>query len=172
MNADELRALQAPLKQRYRESPAHALIPARAEGIVDVDGVACKVSAWRGVVDAGLHPAGGGSGELACSADLLLQALVACAGVTLASVATAMGLELRGARVIAEGTWDARGTLAVDRAAPVGITDVTLSFEIDTDAPPDKVERLVASAERYCVIAQTLRTPPTITVKHSVVRRA
>ncbi len=171
MNADELRALQAPLKQRYRESPADALIPARAEGRVDQNGVVCKINAWHGNVDAGLHPAGGGTGEQACSADMMLQALVGCAGVTLASVATAMGLELRSARVIAEGTWDARGTLAVDRTAPVGLKDVTLNFEIDTDAPPDKIERLVASAEKYCVIAQTLRTPPTISVKHSVVHR-
>ena len=169
MNADELRALQAPLKQHYRESAAEALIPSRAEGTIEFDGITCKVNAWHRTVDAGLHPAGGGSGEQACSADMLLQALVGCAGVTLASVATAMGLEIRAARVIAEGTWDARGTLAVDREAPIGLTNVTLTFEIDTDAPPDKVQRLVASAEKYCVIAQTLREPPDISVKHSIV---
>ena len=164
MNADELRALQAPLKQRYRDDPAAARIPARAEGWIEPDGVACRVTTWKGETLAGLHPAGGGSGEQACSADMLLEALVGCAGVTLSAVATAMAIPLRRAKVVAEGVWDARGTLGVDRTAPVGLTEVVLRFEIDSDAPADKLARLVEMAERYCVIAQTLKAPPKITV--------
>ena len=167
MKADDLRALQAPLKQRYRDDPASALIPARAEGILELDGVACNVRVWKGQTSAGLHPAGGGTGELACSADMLLEALVGCAGVTLAAVATAMAIPIRGGKVIAEGIWDARGTLGVDRAAPVGITDISLKFEIDSDADPEKIARMVQMAERYCVIAQTLTHPPKITVSHA-----
>lgn len=168
MTADELRALQAPLKLRYREDPASALVRARAEGTLVIDRVACSVQAWKGETEAGLHPAGGGSGEQACSADMLLQALVGCAGVTLASVATAMSISIRGGRVIAEGTWDARGTLGVDRAAPVALTDVKLNFELDTDAEPAKVARLIEMTERYCVIAQTLRSPPQLTVGYTL----
>lgn len=172
MKAEELRALQAPLKQRYREDASAARIPARAEGRLEVDGVACSVRVWKGgETKAGLHPAGGGTGELACSADMLLEALVGCAGVTLAAVATAMAIPLRGGRVVAEGVWDARGTLGIDRAAPVGLTEVALTFEIDSDAPADKIAKMVEMAERYCVIAQTLRTPPRVTVSH-VVRTA
>jgi uncharacterized OsmC-like protein len=167
MNADELRALQAPLKQRYREDPSAARIPARAEGRLDLAGVACAVKVWKGEAKAGLHPAGGGTGELACSADMLLEALVGCAGVTLAAVATAMSIPISGARIVAEGIWDARGTLGVDRAAPVGLTEIELRFEIESDAPPEKIARLVEMAERYCVIAQTLKTPPRMTVSHS-----
>ncbi len=170
MNADELRAMQAPLKQRYREKPETALIPARAEGTLEIDGVACNVKVWKGSTSAGLHPAGGGSGALACSADMLLEALVGCAGVTLAAVATAMAIPIRGGKVIAEGTWDARGTLGVDRSAPVGITDVALRFEIDSDAPAEKIAKMVEMAERYCVIAQTLQHPPKLTVTHSVAK--
>lgn len=169
MNADELRALQAPLKQRYRDDPASARIPARAEGTLEVAGVACNVRVWKGETRAGLHPAGGGSGELACSADMLLEALVGCAGVTLAAVATAMGVPIKGGRIVAEGMWDARGTLGVDRAAPVGLTDVALRFEIESDAPAEKIARVVELAERYCVIAQTLRSPPRLAVSHVVV---
>ena len=167
MNADELRALQAPLKQRYREDPSAARIPARAEGRLDLAGIACAVKVWKGEAKAGLHPAGGGTGELACSADMLLEALVGCAGVTLAAVATAMSIPISGARIVAEGIWDARGTLGVDRAAPVGLTEIELRFEIESDAPPEKIARLVEMAERYCVIAQTLKTPPRMTVSHS-----
>lgn len=168
MKADELRALQAPLKQRYREDATTARIPARAEGRLELDGVACNVRVWKGETRAGLHPAGGGTGELACSADMLLEALVGCAGVTLAAVATAMAIPIRGGRVVAEGVWDARGTLGVDRNAPIGLTEVALTFEIDTDAPADKIAKMVEMAERYCVIAQTLKAPPKITVSHVV----
>jgi uncharacterized OsmC-like protein len=162
MNADELRAIQAPIKQLYRDQPAAALIPARAEGSLDPNDVAIVVDAWHGKVTAGLHKAGGGSGELACSADMLLEALVACAGVTLRAVATAMGVSIRGGKVIAEGVWDARGTLGVDRAAPVGLTDITLRFEVDSDADRPKLERMIQTTERYCVILQTLKVPPKI----------
>ena len=168
MKAEELRALQAPLKQRYREDAAAARIPARAEGRLELDGVACNVRVWKGETKAGLHPAGGGTGELACSADMLLEALVGCAGVTLAAVATAMAIPIRGGKVVAEGVWDARGTLGVERAAPIGLTEVSLRFEIDSDAPADKIARMVEMAERYCVIAQTLKAPPRFNVSHVV----
>ena len=131
MDANELRALQAPLKKQYREQPATALTPARAEAMLDVDRIACRVRSWGVETDAGLHPATGGDGSLACSADIMLEALVACAGVTVSAVATAMGVKLRGGRVAAEGHWDARGTLGVDREAPVGLTDIALKFELD-----------------------------------------
>jgi uncharacterized OsmC-like protein len=164
MNAEQLRALQAPLKQRYRDAPEAARVPARAEAILDMDDVACVVPSWRGETTAGLHPATGGSGDLACSADMLLQAVAACAGVTLRAVATAMGVTIRSGRVIAEGNWDARGTLGVDRGVPVGLTDIALRFEIDCDADPAKLERMIQTTERYCVILQTLRNSPRITV--------
>ena len=160
MDVETLRALQAPLKAQYRETPASALVQARAEAVLDLSEVACAVPVWHGTTTAGLHPAAGGSGELACSADMLLEALVACAGVTLRAVAMAMGIHLRRARVVAEGVWDARGTLGVDKTAPIGLTDIVLRFELDTDAEPAKLERLVATTERYCVIFQTLRNPP------------
>ena len=166
MDANELRALQAPLKKHYREQPATALTPARAEAMLDVDRLACRVRSWGGKTDAGLHPATGGDGNLACSADMLLEALVACAGVTVSAVATAMGVKLRGGRVVAEGHWDARGTLGVDREAPVGLTDIALTFELDTDADAATVQRLVQMSERFCVIYQTLRAPPRLTVTH------
>ena len=164
MNADELRAKQAPLKQQYRDDPASALIPAHAEGTLDLDDIAVKVRSWHGDVLAGLHKAGGGSGELACSADMLLEALIACAGVTFRAVATAMGVTIRSGKVSADGVWDARGTLGVDRAAPVGLTEVTLRFDIDCDADPAKLERMIQTTERYCVILQTLKNPPKVTV--------
>jgi uncharacterized OsmC-like protein len=169
MDATTLRALQAPLKKQYREQPESALTPARAEARLDPDAIACVVQSWHGETTAGLHPAGGGDGSLACSADMLLEALVACAGVTMNAVATAMGVLLRGGRVIAEGHWDARGTLGVDRETPVGLTDITLTFELDTDADEATVQRLVAMSERFCVIFQTLRTPPRLSVAHRVV---
>lgn len=165
MNADELRATQAPLKQLYRDKPEAALIPARAQGSLDPSEIAIVVDAWHGKVTAGLHKAGGGSGDLACSADMLLEALVGCAGVTLRAVATAMGVTIRGGKVIAEGLWDARGTLGVDRATPVGLTEITLRFEVDSDADQAKLERMIQTTERYCVILQTLKTPPRITMK-------
>lgn len=165
MNADELRALQAPLKQLYRDDPGAARVPARAEGSLDPNDIAIEVDAWHHKVTAGLHKAGGGSGELACSADMLLEALVGCAGVTLRAVATAMGVTVRGGKVIAEGVWDARGTLGVDRAAPVGLTDITVRFEVDCDADRAKLERMIQTTERYCVILQTLKAPPRIAME-------
>jgi uncharacterized OsmC-like protein len=162
MNADELRAIQAPIKQLYRDNASAAVIPARAEGSLDPNNIAIVVDAWHGKVTAGLHKAGGGSGELACSADMLLEALVGCAGVTLRAVATAMGVTIRGGKVIAEGVWDARGTLGVDRSAPVGLTEVTVTFDVDCDADQAKLERMIQTTERYCVILQTLKSPPKI----------
>jgi len=167
MDAVELRSLQAPLKSRYRESPETSRIPARAEAVIDPAKIACAVNAGGRTVVAGLHTAAGGDGSLACSADMLLEALAACAGVTLAAVATAMGVSLRNGRIIAEGVWDARGTLGVDREAPVGLTEITLRFVLDTDAEPATLERLLAATERYCVIFQTLRTPPRLAIVSS-----
>jgi len=168
MDAHAIRDLQRPLKQRYREDPATARIPARAEARVDLDDVTCRVSAWGAETVAGLHLAAGGSGQQACSADMLLEALAACAGVTLGAVASAMSVPIRSAVVVAEGHWDARGTLGVDPEVPVGLTDVRVRFELDTDADPATVERLVTLAERYCVIAQTLAQPPAIAFEHRV----
>jgi uncharacterized OsmC-like protein len=165
LNADELRAIQAPIKQLYRDRPEAARVSARAEGSLDPNDVAIVVDAWHGKITAGLHKAGGGSGELACSADMLLEALVACAGVTLRAVATAMGVTIRGGKVIAEGVWDARGTLGVDRAAPIGLTDITVRFEVDCDADRSKLERMIQTTERYCVILQTLKSPPAISLQ-------
>jgi len=169
MDANELRALQAPLKKQYREQPEAASMPARAEAMLDVERVACRVRSWAGETDAGLHPATGGDGSLACSADMLLEALVGCAGVTISAVASAMGVKLRGGRVVAEGHWDARGTLGVDREAPVGLTDIVLKLELDTDADAATVQRLVEMTERFCVIYQTLRTPPRLSISHRIV---
>ncbi len=163
MNAEQLRAAQAPIKQRYRENPGSARVPARAEASLDPGDIACTVPSWHGETRAGLHSATGGSGKLACSADMLLEALAACAGVTLRAVAAAMSIPLRGGKVIAEGYWDARGTLGIDRSAPIGLTDIALQFEIDTDADADKLRRLIDTTERYCVILQTLKNPPSIT---------
>jgi uncharacterized OsmC-like protein len=164
MNAEELRAKQAPLKQLYRDNPAAALVPAHAEATLDLSDIACDVPGWHGTTKAGLHKAGGGSGELACSADMLLEAMVACAGVTLRAVATAMGVTIRGGKISADGIWDARGTLALDRNTPVGLTEVTLKFDIDCDADAAKLERMIQTTERYCVILQTLKTPPKLSV--------
>jgi uncharacterized OsmC-like protein len=162
MNADELRAIQAPIKQLYRDDPGAARVPARAEGSLDPNDIAIVVDAWHGKVTTGLHKAGGGTGELACSADMLLEALVGCAGVTLRAVATAMGVTIRGGKVIAEGVWDARGTLGVDRATPVGLTEISVTFDVDCDADQAKLERMIQTTERYCVILQTLKSPPKI----------
>ena len=164
MNAEQLRAIQAPLKQRYRDTAEAARVPARAEARLDTDDVACTVPSWHGETKAGLHPATGGSGDLACSAVMLLEAVVACAGVTLRAVATAMGVTIRSGRVIAEGTWDARGTLGIDRNVPVGLTDIALRFDVDCDADAAKLERMIQTTERYCVILQTLRNAPRIKV--------
>jgi uncharacterized OsmC-like protein len=167
VDATALRALQKPLKDRYREDPAAARVPARAVATLDGDTIGATVPGQGGPVRAGLHPAAGGDGSEACSADILCQAVAACAGVTLRSVATAMGVVLRDAEVLVEGHWDARGTLGVDREVGVGLTDVTITFAFDSDADEATQAKLVQLAERYCVIAQTLRTPPTLTVRRA-----
>lgn len=164
VDAAALRALQKPLKDRYREDPESALISSAVTAVVTPDSISAVLPTWAGDVRAGLHPATGGDGSEACSADILLQALVACAGVTLRSVATALGVELRSAHVTAVGTWDARGTLGVDKDAPVGLTEIDLSFDVDTDADDEKVGRLLELTERYCVIAQTLANPPRLRI--------
>jgi uncharacterized OsmC-like protein len=159
VKAGELRELQAPLKERYRSDPEAALVTLRAHGRLGDEGLTCKVETGRALVEAGLHPATGGDGLSACSGDMLLEALVACAGVTLRAVATALEIELRGGTVSAEGDLDFRGTLGVSREAPVGFRDIRLRFDLQTDAPADKLESLVKLTERYCVVYQTLRTP-------------
>jgi uncharacterized OsmC-like protein len=164
MDASELKALQAPLKERYRSTPETALITLRAEGRLG-EGVTCSVSTARTMVEAGLHPATGGSGLDACSGDMLLEALVACAGVTLNAVATALGLKLEDATVCAEGDLDFRGTLGVDRNAPVGFRDIRLFFDVKGELSDDERETLLKLTERYCVVYQTLRHPPPIAVK-------
>jgi uncharacterized OsmC-like protein len=160
VDGDSLRALQAPLKEQYREQPESAIVTLSAEGDVDDAGIACKVQTGRALVTAGLHPATGGSGIEACSGDMLLEALVACAGVTLKAVATAIGVELSAARVRAEGDLDFRGTLGVDREAPVGFRDIRLTFELSSDAPREQLDQLLKLTERYCVVLQTLRSGP------------
>ncbi|HEY8325812.1 MAG: OsmC family protein [Ktedonobacterales bacterium] len=163
MKSDELRAMQAPLKQRYREQPDAALITLRAQGKLG-EGITCNVATGRALVEAGLHPATGGDGLAICSGDMLLEALVACAGVTLASVATALGIALRDGVVRAEGTLDFRGTLGVDKETPVGFQRIALSFELDTDASNEQLATLLRLTERYCVVFQTLRRPPEMSV--------
>jgi uncharacterized OsmC-like protein len=154
MSGDELRELQAPLKDRYREDPEAALITLEAEGTLD-DGIACSVDTGRALVQAGLHPGTGGDGSLACSGDMLLQALAACAGVTMRSVATSMGIEVSGT-IHAEGDLDWRGTLAVDKEAPVGFQAIRMRFDLESDASDDQLETLQRLTERYCVVLQTL----------------
>ena len=158
MNADELKLLQAPLKQRYRDQPEAAQVTLRAEGRLG-EGVSCSVDTGRALVEAGLHPATGGSGLSACSGNMLLEALVACAGVTLKAVATALGIELRDATVHAEGDLDFRGTLGVDKEAPVGFQRIRLRFELDSDATEAQRDTLLKLTERYCVVYQTLARP-------------
>lgn len=166
MNADNLRALQAPLKEKYRETPEAALITLRAQGRIG-EGITCKVETGRAVAEAGLHPATGGDGLALCSGDMLLEALVACAGVTLKAVATAIGVPLRDATVRAEGDLDFRGTLAVARDAPVGFKTIRLHFDLETDADAEQIASLIKLTERYCVVYQTLRQEPEIVVTHS-----
>lgn len=168
MNADELRALQAPLKQQYRENPDSALITFHAEGRLS-DGVRCRLETPHGPVSSGLHPAAGGDGRDVCSGDMLLEALVGCAGVTLRAVATAMGITLRDATIRAEADADFRGTLAVNRDVPVGVQRLRLSYELETDATPEQISKLLQLTERYCVVYQTLINPPQIEVSHRVV---
>ena len=165
MNLDQLRALQAPLKEKYRQDPGVAVITLRAAGALDADNIACKVDTGRALVEAGLHPATGGDGSQACSGDMLLEALAACAGVTLKAVATSLGIAIRKGTVHAEGDLDFRGTLAVDKAAPVGFRDIRLSFDLDSDATPDQLATLYKLTERYCVIYQTLKNPPSLALK-------
>jgi uncharacterized OsmC-like protein len=162
MDADELRALQAPLKEKYKADSRSAVVTLKARGDLSGDGVACKVSTSRALIEAGLHPATGGSGMQACSGDMLLEALVACAGVTLKAVATAIDFRLSGGSVRAEGDLDFRGTLGVARDAAVGFTDIRLFFDLDSDEPPERIDALTKLTERYCVVFQTLSRPPKI----------
>ena len=163
MDASALKALQGPLKDRYREDPAAAVITLRAEG--RASGLSCKVETGKALVEAGLHPATGGDGTAACSGDMLLEALVACAGVTLRAVATAIGVEIADAKVKAEGDLDFRGTLGVARDAPVGFRDIRLQFELDTNASDEQLATLLKLTERYCVVLQTLRSAPPISAR-------
>lgn len=165
MRPEDLRALQAPLKDAYRAAPARAVVTLRAAGRLDEKAVSCHVDTGRAMVEAGLHPATGGTGLEACSGDLLLQALVACAGVTLRAVSTALALPIRGGDVRAEGDLDFRGTLGVSKEAPVGFTAIRLHFALDTDASAEELATLERLTERYCVVLQTLRTPPALTVR-------
>ena len=169
MDSDQLRALQAPLKERYREDAAAALLTLRAGGELGGEGVSCSVETGRALVEAGLHPYSGGDGSLACSGDLLLQALVACAGVTLRAVAVNLGLAV-GGRVLAEGDLDFRGTMAVDRDAPVGFREIRLSFELETNAGDEELETLLKLTERYCVVYQTLAAGVPVSPSHGVSR--
>jgi uncharacterized OsmC-like protein len=163
MKAEELKALQAPIKERYRSDPAAAVITLRAEGRIG-EGIACRVDTGRALVEAGLHPATGGSGTQACSGDMLLEALVACAGVTLKAVGTALSIEINDAKVTAEGDLDFRGTLGVAKDAPVGFREIRLAFELDTDATEEQKKKLVELTERYCVVLQTIRRAPPVQV--------
>ena len=170
MTADELRSSQAPLKARYREHPETALVTLKAEGRVG-ENVTCKIETGKGRVEAGLHPATGGDGRSACSADMLLEALIGCAGVTLSAVATALGISLRDARIRAEGDLDFRGTLGVAKDVPIGFTQIRLDFELDTDATEEQLTNLIRLTERYCVVYQTLNHSPNIAVSHRVTSR-
>jgi uncharacterized OsmC-like protein len=164
MDANALRAMQAPLKERYKGDPQSAIITLKARGRLDDTAIACKVETGRAIAAAGLHPATGGSGLELCSGDMLLEALVACAGVTLKAVATAIDIPLKSGIVSAEGDLDFRGTLGVAKDAPVGFKQIRLRFEVDTDAPQDKLDQLLKLTERYCVVYQTLKSGPPIEV--------
>ena len=164
MDATALKAMQAPLKDAYRDDAARALITLRARGTLDDQSIACKVETGRALAIAGLHPATGGSGLELCSGDMLLEALVACAGVTLKSVATAVDVPLRTGNVIAEGDLDFRGTLGVARDAPVGFREIRLKFGLDTDEPQERIDSLMKLTERYCVVFQTINNKPALTV--------
>jgi uncharacterized OsmC-like protein len=168
VRSEELRAQQAPLKQRYREDPGSAVITLRADGDLDAEAVSCSVQTGRALVEAGLHPATGGDGTLACSGDMLLQALVACAGVTLRSVAVNRDIPVTGGRVIAEGDLDFTGTLGVDRDAPVGFREIRLRFELECASGPETVDTLLALTERYCVVLQSITNGVPVNVDHAV----
>ena len=165
MEAEELRAVQAPLKQQYRNDPGKALVTLRASGSLGSPGVSCRVETGRALVEAGLHPATGGSGLQACSGDMLLEALAACAGVTLRAVATALEIPVRGGTVDVEGDLDFRGTLGVSKEVPVGFQTIRLRFNLDSDATAEQLDTLQKLTERYCVVLQTLRSPPGVTVR-------
>jgi uncharacterized OsmC-like protein len=164
MDAAELRAMQAPIKERYKADPGAAVVTLKAKGMLDDSNIACKVETGRALATAGLHPATGGSGLELCSGDMLLEALVACAGVTLKAVATALAIPLKSGVVSAEGDLDFRGTLGVDREAPVGFREIRLCFDLDTDAPQDKLDQLLKLTERYCVVYQTIAKGPPVAI--------
>ncbi|MES1926998.1 OsmC family protein [Salinisphaera sp. T31B1] len=166
MRGEDLKAAQAPLKARYREEPDAATVTLSASGRL-AEGVTCRVQTGQAMAQAGLHPASGGDGRSLCSGDMLLEALVACAGVTLNAVATSMGIELRDADIHAEGTLDFRGTLGVDRTVPVGFKSIALSFALDTDADNDQIATLLKLTERYCVVLQTISQPPSLSVRRA-----
>ena len=165
MDAATLRATQAPIKDRYKSDPKAALITLKAKGSIESEGIACKVETGRALAVAGLHPATGGSGLELCSGDMLLEALVACAGVTLKAVATALDIPLKAAKVSAEGDLDFRGTLGVAKDVPVGFASIRLIFDLDTDAPPEKLDQLLKLTERYCVVYQTIKNGPKVSVE-------
>lgn len=165
MRSEDLRALQAPFKERYRDKPEAAILILRAEGALG-EGVACSVDTGRALVEAGLHPATGGTGVQACSGDMLLQALVACAGVTLSAVATALEIPIQGGRVVAEGDLDFRGTLGLSKEIPVGFSEIRVHFDLESTASPEQLAKLIELTERYCVVLQTLRSP--VNVKTTV----
>jgi uncharacterized OsmC-like protein len=167
MQAEELRALQAPLKQRYRDDPGSAVVTLTASGAVDAVGLSCRVETGQALVEAGLHPASGGTGLQACSGDMLLQALVACAGVTLRAVATSLGIPVRSGTVSAEGDLDFRGTLGVSKEAKVGFGAIRLRFDLDSDATSEQLDTLLKLTERYCVVLQTLRTSPEVSIERA-----
>jgi uncharacterized OsmC-like protein len=167
MDKERLKALQAPLKAKYRDDPDSAVVTLHAEGLAS-EGVSCRLDVGRALVDAGLHEAAGGNGSQACSGDMLLQALVACAGVTLRAVATSLEIPVREARILAEGEIDFRGTLAVTKDAPVGFRAIRLHILVDTEADPATVSKLIALTERYCVVLQTLRAPVAVTTNHKL----
>ena len=170
MNSEELKSLQAPLKERYKNDPSSAVVTLRATGRAN-EGLACKVDTGKALIEAGLHPATGGTGTQVCSGDMLLEALVGCAGVTLRAVATAIGVQLRDARITVEGDLDFRGTLAVSKEAPVGFKNIRLRFDLDTDAPEEQRASLIKLTERYCVVLQTLLRPAEISVESGATSR-
>ncbi|MEI7805506.1 MAG: OsmC family protein [Hyphomicrobiales bacterium] len=165
MDANELRAMQAPIKERYKSEPKSAFITLKAKGTLDDTSIACKVETGRALSIAGLHPATGGSGMELCSGDMLLEALVACAGVTLKAVATALAIPLKSGRVSAEGDLDFRGTLGVAKDAPVGFAQIRLRFDVETNAPQEQLDQLLKLTERYCVVYQTIKSGPAVDVK-------
>ena len=165
MDGNELRARQAPIKQRYKDDPNAAVVTLKAKGTLDDNNITCKVESGRALAAAGLHPASGGSGLELCSGDMLLEALVACAGVTVKAVATALDIPLKSGKVSAEGELDFRGTLGIDKEAPVGFREIRLRFDLATDAPQDKLDQLLKLTERYCVVYQTIKAGPPVDVR-------